>query len=180
MNRSISLYVDKLHERSVAMRKHSLQSAGSAILASVAFFFIALVIAVAPAWADVSGTINQWTVTAKIEQLENGDIQASAKWDDNGTGGTRRGSVILVTDLGLGQCETQNECNVRAFERGLPYPGDGSGSGWFHYCVAAATEEGTPHTHKRCWTRPRADFGLVAPLEGAPDRHRSNQGCLAL
>jgi hypothetical protein len=145
------------------MPKHSLQSAGSAILASVAYCLFALVNTSSLAWAEVSGTLNYWTATAKIERIESGDIQASVKFDDNGTGGTRRGSLILVTNLGLGSCEVQSECNARALERRLPVPGDGRG--WFHYCVAPATEEGTPKKHKQCWSRPGmpAQYGLSPP-----------------
>lgn len=116
-------------------------------------------------YAQVSGTLNQWTATAMIEQFESGDVQASVEFDDNGSGGTRRGGVCLVTNLGLGPCETSAACSEKAVNRGLP----GSGTaGWFHYCVAAATDQGTPGKQKRCWSRPgtQADYcsiGINSP-----------------
>jgi hypothetical protein len=154
------------YERSVAMRKHSVQIAGSAILASVAAF----IAPAPPAWAEISGGLNLWTVTAKIEQLEDGSVQASARYDDNGWGGTRSGfGFSMVTNLGLGQCETQDECSARAVERGYPGPTNGP-PGWFHYCVAAATDEGVPHKKKSCWSRPGSPFvyGFVPPPPPAP------------
>lgn len=115
--------------------------------------------------AQVSGTLNQWTATAMIEPFEGNDVQASVEFDDNGSGGTRRGGVCLVTDLGLGPCETKEACSEKAVDRGLP----GSGTaGWIHYCVAAATDEGTPGKRNRCWSRPgtQPDYcsiGINAP-----------------
>ena len=109
------------------------------ILAFVAFLLIAYESGGGrPAWAQVSGTLNQWTATAMIEQLESDEVQASVEFDDNGSGGTRRGGVCLVTDLGLGRCETKEACSETAVDRGLPGTGT---AGWFHYCLAAATDE---------------------------------------
>ncbi len=122
------------------------------ILVLVAFLLIAFQSSGGrPTWVQVSETQNGWTETAMIEQLENGDVQASVQFDDNGTGGTRRGGVCLVTDLGLGSCDTKEECSDKAVHRGLPASGT---AGWFHYCIAAATDDGTPGRKHRCWARP--------------------------
>jgi hypothetical protein len=104
-----------------------------------------------PASVQVSDTLHGWTETVMIEQLESGEVQASVEFDDNGSGGTRRGGVCLVTDLGLGICDTKEECSDKAVQRGLPGTGT---AGWFHYCVAAATDDGTPGRQQRCWSRP--------------------------
>lgn len=104
-----------------------------------------------PALAQVAGTLNQWTAIGMIEQLETGDVQALVEFDDNGSGGTRRGGTCLVTDLGLGRCTTNEACSGKAVDRGLPGTGT---AGWWHYCVAAATDEGVPGRQKRCWSRP--------------------------
>jgi len=122
------------------------------ILALVTFLLIAFASSGGrPAVAQVSNTLNGWTATAMIEQLGSGEAQASVEFDDNGSGGTRRGGVCLVTDLGLGSCDTKEECSDKAVDRGLPSTGT---AGWFHYCVAAATDEGTPGKKNRCWSRP--------------------------
>ncbi len=128
------------------------------ILALVAFLLIAFASGGGrPALAQVSGTLNQWTATAMIERLESGEVQALVGFDDNSSGGTRRGGTCLVTDLGLGRCTTNEACSGKAVDRGLPGTGT---TGWWHYCVAAATDEGTPGNQKRCWSRPgtQADY----------------------
>ena len=101
---------------------------GEKLLVVVAFLLVALEWRVGTlASAQVSGTLNQWTATAMIEQLASGDLQASVEFDDNSTGGTRRGGVCLNTDLGLGRCTTSAKCSEAAVRRGLP----GSGTaGW--------------------------------------------------
>ena len=47
-----------------------------------------------PAFAQVSGTLNQWTATAMIERIEGGAVQVLVAFDDNGSGGARRGGIL--------------------------------------------------------------------------------------
>lgn len=83
-------------------------------------------------------------------------LTATGNLEDNGLGGTRTAGVCLVTDLGLGKCETIADCDAAAAAAGLPVS-----NGAFnpngnvqHYCVAAGSEG-----QKRCWTRPGGAAG---------------------
>ena len=139
-------------------------------LPAAALLLIVLSAGGRPAEAQVSGSLNQWTATTWIERLENGEVQASVAFDDNGSGGSRRGGFCLVTDLGLGRCTSSAACSEKAIARGLPGI---ENPGWYHYCEAAATDDGTSGKQRRCWSRPGSQGDYCTLGVNQPDSVRT-------
>lgn len=98
----------------------------------------------------VSATVDGWIIRGQIEPgTRPGSARATMTFDDQGLGGLRGGGTCLVTDVGLGACDSVQDCVDAAIAQGLP--GNGGVPGWNHYCLTAGG--GRPQD-KRCWVRP--------------------------
>jgi hypothetical protein len=101
----------------------------------------------------VAGSFAGWTLRTQVEPGHvRGAVRATVTFDDNGLGGLRSGGACLVADLGLGGCETNQDCVDAAVARGLP--GNLGTAGWFHYCLAAGSGDASHADGRRCWSRP--------------------------
>jgi hypothetical protein len=112
----------------------------------------------------VSASLHGWTIRSQVEPgADPGSLRATVTFADNGLGGLRSGGTCLVADLGLGPCNSVQDCLDAASARALP--GNGGADGWWHYCVAAGPPDLPRDAAPRCWTRPgrQANLCMVGP-----------------